>query len=86
MNRTVLPTLFGVLTSLLTIWAIHNSMLVNTCLDKGGQYDYPNGQCLLANGNVYQHDLASIIMVFYVIIGFSVSFLVSYLLRKLIKN
>jgi hypothetical protein len=85
MNRTLLPTLFGVFVSLLTIWAIHSYVLVNSCLAKGGDYDYPNGQCLLENDTIYQHDSTSIIMVFYVIIGFSISFLVSYLIRKLIK-
>jgi hypothetical protein len=85
MNRTVLPTLVGVFVSLLTIWVIHTYVLVNSCVDKGGVYDYPNGQCLLKNGIIYQHESANIIMVVYVVIGFSISFSVSHLLRKLIK-
>lgn len=85
MNRTVLPTLVGVFVSLLTIWAIHTHLLVNRCLDKGGIYDHPNGQCLLKNGSIYQHESASMIMLIYVVIGFSISFLVSHLLRKLIR-
>ncbi len=86
MNRTLLPTICGVFVSLLLIWTIHTYVLVDSCLDNGGTYDYPKGQCILVTGDVYQHDLANIMVLVYVIVGFGISFIVSNLLRKLLKQ
>lgn len=85
MNRTLLPTLIGVFISLLAIWALHNFLVVDDCLDQGGSFDYATAKCLLENGQAYDAKLQSVALIIYCVVGFGVSFIVSSLIRKLIK-
>ena len=82
MNRTLIPTLVGVFTSLFAIWALHTFLIVDECLDNGGSFDYASAKCLLENGQVYDSELATIAVVLYFVVGFIVSFVVSTCIRK----
>lgn len=85
MNRTLLPTLIGAFTSLFVIWLLHTFLMVDDCLDQGGSFDYATAKCLLENGQVYVSHLETIALVLYFVVGFGVSFLVSYVLKKSFK-
>jgi len=85
MNRTLLPTLIGVFTSLFVIWSLHTFLMVDDCLDHSGSFDYSTGKCLLENGQVYESSLETIALVLYFVVGFGVSFIVSTGIRKLFK-
>lgn len=82
MKRTLLPTLIGVFTSLLAIWALHTFIIVDDCLANNGSFHYKTGQCLLESGQVYESSLATMAIALYFVVGFSVSMLVSSLIRK----
>ena len=82
MNRTLIPTLVGVFTSLFAIWALHTFLIVDECLDNGGSFDYATAKCLLESGQTYDSELATIAVVLYFVVGFIVSFVVSTCLRK----
>ena len=86
MNRTLLPTLVGVLTSLFVIWLLHTFLVVDDCLDHGGAFDYSSAACLLESGEVYTSNLENFALALYFVVGFGVSFLVSTLIRKLLKD
>ena len=86
MNRTLLPTLVGVLTSLFVIWLLHTLLVVDDCLDHGGAFDYSTAKCLLESGEVYTPSLENFALVLYFVVGFGVSYLVSTLIRKLLKD
>jgi len=85
MNRTLIPTLVGVFSSLFAIWALHTFLIVDDCLDHGGSFDYDTAKCLLDGGKTYESDLATIAIVLYFVVGFVVSFLVSKIIRKILK-
>jgi hypothetical protein len=85
MERTLFPTLIGVFTSLLAIWSLHTFLVVDDCLDQGGSFDYATAKCLLENGQVYDSNIATVVLVLYFIVGFSVSFIVSSVIRKFFK-
>jgi len=85
MNRTSIPTLIGVFTSLLAIWALHTFIVVDDCLEQGGNYEYSKGICLLENGQVHESALVTIVVVLYFVVGFGVSLLVSSIIRKVFK-
>ena len=85
MNRTSIPTLVGVFTSLLVIWALHTFIIVDDCLDHGGSFQYDSGMCLLENAQFYESNLANIAIFLYFIIGFTVSLLISFFIRKVFK-
>ncbi|MCJ8294403.1 MAG: hypothetical protein MJK15_08345 [Colwellia sp.] len=82
MNRTLIPTLVGVFTSLFAIWALHTFLIVDECLDNAGSFDYATAKCLLESGQIYDSELATIAVVLYFVVGFIVSFLVSTCIRK----
>ncbi|HBY87212.1 MAG TPA: hypothetical protein DEO86_15205 [Colwellia sp.] len=86
MNRTLIPTLVGVLTSLFVIWLLHTFLVVDDCLDHGGSFDYTSAKCLLESGDVYTSNLENFALALYFVVGFGVSFLVSTSIRKLLKN
>jgi hypothetical protein len=85
MKRTLFPTLIGVFTSLLAIWSLHTFLVVDDCLDQGGSFDYATAKCLLENGQVYDSNIATVVLVLYFVVGFSVSFIVSSVIRKFFK-
>ena len=87
MNRTSIPTLVGVFTSLLAIWLLHNILVVDDCTRQNGEFNYNTSQCILGDGEIYQHAMANAIIVLYFFVGFIVSFIVSTLIKKcLIKK
>ncbi len=83
MNRTSIPTLIGVFTSLFVIWALHTFIVVDDCVEQGGSYQYSSGMCLLENGQLYDASLATLVVVLYFFVGFAVSLLVSATIRRL---
>jgi hypothetical protein len=85
MERTLFPTLIGVFTSLLAIWSLHTFLVVDDCLDQGGSFDYATAKCLLENGQVYDSNIATVVLALYFVVGFSVSFIVSSVIRKFFK-
>jgi len=85
MNSTSIPTFIGVFTSLLTIWLLHSFLVVDNCLENGGSFQYKSGKCLLENGQVYDGNFSTILLVVYFFVGFVVSLLVAWLIRKLFK-
>jgi uncharacterized membrane protein len=84
MNRTLIPTLAGVFSSLLCIWLLHSFLIVDDCLDNGGSFDYKTSQCLLENGQLYENTFTSIALIVYVVVGFVVSLTVAKFLRALL--
>ena len=82
MKRTLFPTLIGVFTSLLAIWSLHTFLVVDDCLEQGGSFDYATAKCLLENGQVYDSNIATLVLVLYFVVGFGVSFIVSSVIRK----
>ena len=82
MNRTSIPTLIGVFTSLLVIWALHTLIVVDDCVDNSGFFEYSTGKCLLENGQLYESTLGTMVVALYFIVGFTVSFWVSNFIRK----
>lgn len=85
MNKAVIPTLIGALTSLLTIWLIHTLLIVNDCSDKGGTFEYATAECLLENGEIFKPSIEEYMLALYFVIGFGVSFFVSNILRKYLR-
>jgi hypothetical protein len=83
MNRTLIPTLAGVFSSLLCIWLLHSFLIVDDCLDNGGSFDYKTSQCLLENGQLYENTFTSIALIVYVVVGFIGSLTVAKFLRAL---
>lgn len=86
MNKTSIPTLIGVFTSLLAIWLLHTVLVVNDCLAQGGVFTYELSKCMLENGQTYEPPFANYLIALYFIVGFTVSFLVSILIKKLINK
>jgi uncharacterized membrane protein len=84
MNRTLIPTLAGVFSSLLCIWLLHSFLIVDDCLDNGGSFDYKTSQCLLENGQLYENTFTSIALIVYIVVGFVVSLTVAKFLRALL--
>ncbi len=85
MKKNAMPTLLGVLVSLLTIWALHKVLFVDECLDNHGAYQYKTGQCLLEYGEVYHSNIENIALLLYFFIGYIVSLLVAKITRKLMN-
>jgi hypothetical protein len=83
MNRSAIPTLVGVFTSLIAIWALHQFIMVDECLDQGGSFQYSSGKCLLESGLVHESSLATMALVLYFVVGFTVSLLVATIIRKI---
>lgn len=85
MNRTLVPTLIGVFSSLFAIWLLHNYLMVDDCLDQGGSFDYATAKCFLSSGQVLDPKIESFALVLYFVVGFGVSFIVSSIIKKLIN-
>jgi hypothetical protein len=83
MNRTSIPTLLGVFSSLFAIWALHIFLVVDECLDNGGTFNNDIGKCVMGNGEYYEPSLATFALVLYFVVGFVVAFVVSTFIRKL---
>jgi hypothetical protein len=86
MNKSAIAKFIGVFVSLLVIWVINDLLLIQPCLNEGGVFQYEKGQCLLENGNIFTTGLEMPLVILYVFIGFGVSYLVSKLIRKYLKD
>ncbi|WP_426359630.1 hypothetical protein ACPUVO_05230 [Pseudocolwellia sp. HL-MZ19] len=86
MNKSAIAKFIGVFVSLLVIWVINDLLLIQPCLNEGGVFQYEKGQCLLENGNIFTTGFEMPLVILYVFIGFGVSYLVSKLIRKFIKD
>ena len=85
MKHTSIPTLVGAFISLLIIWALHTLLIVDDCVEQGGDFQYNYGTCQLENGQLYQSDLVIMALILYCIIALSVSLLVSKIIRNIFK-
>ena len=86
MNKNLLPPFIGVFFSWLVIWQLHRFFLVDSCLDKGGSFEYKTGDCIVDNVTTPALELSSIILVMYFVVGFIVALLVATFVRKLITK
>jgi len=82
MNSSTLPKFIGVLVSLFCIWLITEFTLVDLCVQQGGNFDYRKGQCVLENGEVFKSGLETPMVFVYVVVAFSVTFIVARLLTR----
>lgn len=85
MNKNSIPLFIGVITSLVVILLINKFTVIDDCLDNGGSFDYQTGQCLLANGEVHVANFTNYLVALYFVIGISMAFIVSKLIKKLFK-
>ena len=86
MNKSAIAKFIGVFVSLLVIWVINDLLLIQPCVNEGGVFQYEKGQCLLEDGNIFTTGLEMPLVILYVFIGFGVSYLVSKLIRKYLKD
>lgn len=86
MNKNSIPLFIGVITSLVVILLINKFTVVDDCLDNGGSFDYQTGQCLLANGEIHVANFTNYLVALYFIVGISIAFIVSRLIKKLFKT
>ncbi len=86
MNKNLLPPFIGVFVSWLVIWQLHEFLLVDNCLDKGGSFDYKTGQCLLEGVSSQSPGLSSLVLVLYFVVGIVIALAVATLVRKVINR
>ena len=86
MNKSAIAKFIGVFVSLLVIWVINDLLLIQPCVNEGGVFQYEKGQCLLEDGKIFTTGLEMPLVILYVFIGFGVSYLVSNLIRKYLKD
>ena len=82
MSNSLFPKFIGVFVSFFIIWLLNDFILIDSCLDQGGKFEYRRGTCLLENGEIYQSGLEVPLIVLYVFIAFIVTFFVSRLINK----
>jgi hypothetical protein len=86
MNKNLLPPFIGVFVSWLVIWQLHSYLLVDSCLDKGGSFEYKTGECIVDNVSTQGAELSSIMLVVYFIAGITVALVVATFIRKIITK
>ncbi|WP_076420915.1 hypothetical protein [Colwellia sp. UCD-KL20] len=86
MNKGVMAKFVGVFVSLLVIWKINDVMLITPCIEQGGVFKFEKGQCILSDGSLYTTGFEMPLVILYVVIGFSVSYFISKLIRKVFKS
>lgn len=84
MQRSFIPSLVGVAVSLVAVWFLHGFLMVDSCLDSSGAFDYSTNQCMADNGNIIEQPLNNTMIVLYCIVIMVVSLLVSKVLRKMV--
>lgn len=85
MKNTLLPSLVGVLASLFVVWWLHGFLLVDSCLDNGGSFNYETNLCTGENSQVIELATSSTMLVTYCIVIMVVSLLTASLIRKIFK-
>jgi len=85
MKNTLLPSLVGVLASLFVVWWLHGFLLVDSCLDNGGSFNYETNLCTGENSQVIELATSSTMLVTYCIVIMVVSLLTASLIRKTFK-
>lgn len=85
MKRNVIPLFVGVIVSIIAIWLVNDAVLVNTCLDSGGDFDYRSGKCLLENGATQASDLGKAMIIIYFFMGLLIALFTSFFIRKIFK-
>lgn len=83
MSKHALSQFFGVICSFFVIWLINDYLLVDQCLDNGGQFKYETGECLLASKEVVQPAYGNKLIAAYFFIGIFIAYFISLLVRKL---
>jgi len=86
MNKNVLAKFMGVFVSLLVIWKVNGVLLIEACVEQGGQFQYEKGKCLLEDGNIYSTGLEVPLVFVYVVIGIGVSYFVSKGIQKIFNK
>jgi len=76
----------GVIVSLLAIYQLHNFLLVDACLDSGGQYQRESALCLGQDGYEHTIVLSDFMLFVYFIVGLAVSVITAYLVHKLLSK
>lgn len=54
MKNNLLPSLVGVIVSLITVWWLHGFLLVDRCLDSGGSINHKTNLCMGENGQIIE--------------------------------
>ncbi|WP_394192399.1 hypothetical protein [Pseudoalteromonas atlantica] len=85
MKNTLLPSLVGVLASLFVVWWLHGFLLVDSCLDNGGSFNYETNLCTGENSQIIELATSSTMLVTYCIVIMVVSLLTASLIRKTFK-
>jgi len=85
MKNTLLPSLVGVLASLFVVWWLHGFLLVDSCLDNGGSFNYETNLCTGGNSQIIELATSSTMLVTYCIVIMVVSLLTASLIRKIFK-
>ncbi|WP_152996211.1 hypothetical protein [Pseudoalteromonas sp. H105] len=85
MKNTLLPSLVGVLASLFVVWWLHGFLLVDSCLDNSGTFNYETNLCMDENSQLIELTTSSAMLVTYCIVIMLVSLLTASLIRKTFK-
>ncbi len=85
MKKNLLPLYIGVIASFVAIWLVNDFILVDQCLDNGGNFNHSRGECLLENGDVKASELGQYLIAIYFFMGISIALLVSFFIRKVFK-
>lgn len=86
MQRSFIPSLVGVAVSLVAVWFLHGFLMVDSCLDSSGAFDYSTNQCLDSNGEIIKQSLSNMHIVLYCIVIMVMSLLVSKVVRKVLSK
>jgi hypothetical protein len=83
MKINSIPLFIGVTFSFIAIWLVNDYFFVDQCLDNGGSFDYPKGECLLTNGDVITPEIGKYLIAVYFFMGILISLFVSFSIRKI---
>ncbi|MFY8328597.1 hypothetical protein [Pseudoalteromonas sp. ZZD1] len=86
MKNNLLPSLVGVIVSLIAVWWLHGFLLVDRCLDSGGAIDHKTNLCMGEKNQIIELATSSGTLAIYCIAIMIVSLVSGSLIRKLLKR
>ncbi|SET40714.1 hypothetical protein [Thalassotalea agarivorans] len=86
MNKNTLPLFVGAIVAIIVILVLNDFTIVDRCLEQGGSFDYEQGHCLLANGEIYVWDKTPYLVAFNFIVAIVLAFITSRLLKRFITS
>ncbi|MCQ8878984.1 hypothetical protein NQT69_13310 [Pseudoalteromonas shioyasakiensis] len=86
MKNNLLPSLVGVIVSLIAVWWLHGFLLVDRCLDSGGAIDHKTNLCMGENNQIIELATSSGTLAIYCVVIMGVSLLTGSFIRKLFKR